>query len=692
VRGLPAYRWRAVHLVAAWAFAVSQPIYSLLEGNPEFLVVRGATRAEVVFFALLLTFVPPLVATGCAWLVSRVWRFGGDVVYLVLLAVFLVPLAMLVQKELGIDSSLVLLVAPIVAFGLVWAYARWRPVQQLLSFASPLLVAGLVLFVARAPIVTEDVAGAHVRVERETPIVLVVLDELPVTSLMTPPGAIDATRYPNFARLARSATWYPRATTVHESTTAAVPAIVTGRLPRDGELPSLESHADNLFTLLGESYRFRVKEAVTYLCPKRYCPRARESLSDRLPGLFSDVRIAYLHRVLPRLLAKELPQIDDRWGGFTKERILAAEQSSEAIEAFHGQWDSQPREYAAFVNGISRTEPDATLHFAHLILPHSPWHFFPSGTDYGLSQIPVGLVPGAFWSDEPWLVRQAYQRHLLQVGYTDALLGQLLRRLTRTGVYDRALVVVVADHGMSFVAGERSRLVNQSNVAAIAPVPLFVKYPNQKVGRVDSRAARTIDILPTIADVLGTRLPWSVDGHSLLGSAPAATGVSVAKTDGPAVRASFASIERGKARILRGNGAFGPDWNSLLTTGLNPRLLGMRVGTTAKSVSSSGVEVRIDNARLFADVDTSSNFLPARVTGTVEGDGVVGRDVAVALNGRIAAPARVFRIEGTQRFSALVPERFFRDGHNEVELVSIAGAPNAPLFTRLGRDVRTSSG
>ena len=57
---LPSYPLRAVHLVAVWAYAVSQPIFALLQGNPEFLVVRGATRSEVIAFAVLLTTVPPL--------------------------------------------------------------------------------------------------------------------------------------------------------------------------------------------------------------------------------------------------------------------------------------------------------------------------------------------------------------------------------------------------------------------------------------------------------------------------------------------------------------------------------------------------------------------------------------------------------------------------------------------------------
>ncbi len=48
---LPPYRIRAVHLTAVWAYAVGQPVFSLLQANPEFLVVRGATRAEVIAFA-----------------------------------------------------------------------------------------------------------------------------------------------------------------------------------------------------------------------------------------------------------------------------------------------------------------------------------------------------------------------------------------------------------------------------------------------------------------------------------------------------------------------------------------------------------------------------------------------------------------------------------------------------------------
>ena len=50
----PPFRWRFAHLAALWGYGVSQPVFSMLGGNPEFLVVRGSTRLDVVVFAVLL--------------------------------------------------------------------------------------------------------------------------------------------------------------------------------------------------------------------------------------------------------------------------------------------------------------------------------------------------------------------------------------------------------------------------------------------------------------------------------------------------------------------------------------------------------------------------------------------------------------------------------------------------------------
>ena len=56
--------------------------------------------------------------------------------------------------------------------------------------------------------------------------------------------------------------------------------------------------------------------------------------------------------------------------------------------------------------------------------------------------------------DDPWAVVQAQQRYLLQAAMVNRILGRLIDRLRQAGLYERSLIIVTADHGMSFVPGE----------------------------------------------------------------------------------------------------------------------------------------------------------------------------------------------------------------------------------------------
>ena len=85
------YRLRAIHLIALWAYGVSQPIFSVLDSNPEFLVVRGSSRVEVLAFAVPLCLGVPLAALVCEWLVSQISSRAGDIAHFVFIGVFLLP-------------------------------------------------------------------------------------------------------------------------------------------------------------------------------------------------------------------------------------------------------------------------------------------------------------------------------------------------------------------------------------------------------------------------------------------------------------------------------------------------------------------------------------------------------------------------------------------------------------------------
>src|SRR5665811_755772 len=50
--------------------------------------------------------------------------------------------------------------------------------------------------------------------------------------------------------------------------------------------------------------------------------------------------------------------------------------------------------------------------------------------------------------------------------------------------------------------------------------PMFVKYPKEQPGiepgLIDDVRAEIVDLVPTVADVIGIDLPWNVEGLSLL--------------------------------------------------------------------------------------------------------------------------------------------------------------------------------
>ena len=121
------------------------------------------------------------------------------------------------------------------------------------------------------------------------------------------------------------------------------------------------------------------------------------------------------------------------------------------------------------------------------MLPHSPWTYLPSGTRYDVRPAP-GWGSDEVWTSNQAAVDQYWQRHLLQLGYADRVLGRLLDRLHASGLYDRAVLVVTADHGVSFRAGQKRRPLSPANRQDIAYVPLFVKTPGQRTGRTVSQA------------------------------------------------------------------------------------------------------------------------------------------------------------------------------------------------------------
>jgi hypothetical protein len=641
--------WRGVHLAVLSAFGIAQPLFSEIDEGT-YLIYFDPERIDLWVVTLAFILGPPLLLLAIEVLAGLRSRRVEDALHLCFVAGLAAIVASQAIVELWAPSSGAHALAAVAAgLGFAVLYAKAAPVRSVLSVLAPTPLLFAALFLFFSPVEKLAVAGEGdppaTPVKLPAPVVTIVFDELPATALMNAHGELDAARYPNFARLARQSTWFRNATTRHSLTQWAVPAVVTGRRPVTDSLPVASDHPRNLFAMVSGS-PVTAEEPVTDLCPDYVCPNPRTA-QTRTSDLLETLGLYSMRQWLPESLVRRLPA----------EREVVDE----------------PSVYAArFMDSLRADRPDG-LHYLHVMLPHAPFVYLPSGKRYAAASnaTVVGLAGVDRWTQEPWSVVQAQQAYLLQLQYTDRVLGEVLDRLEQQGMFERSLIMVVADHGVSFRAGEYRRQVTPGNAEDILPVPFFVKAPGQRRGATSDAFVRNTDLMATLVDVLDLDSPWPVAGTSAFDRDESAGGqLEVSNRAGRPLVLSAQEFERRRDAALRRRVAlFGSGRHSLFDIGPHQALVGRRPGRVETSERAA---VNLTGSHRL-DVDLSSPAIPAQVLGTILGPGAGAVDgVAIAVNGRIATTTRTFIDGGAPRFSALLPESVLRDGSNELGVYAIS--------------------
>ena len=527
-----------LQILAVWGIAVVQPLLGVLGKNTETFVKFWITGNSVILAVVAFTLVPPVLAVLVEGALIK-WRKGMFGLHMAIVFGLGMIAALQVSKfYIHLGGALQALVALVIAAGLVALLIAAEPAGEWLRLLAIVPVIAVAMFVFNTPAGRyargSEVAAYEVKTGT-TPIVMVMFDEFPLTAILNRDGSIDADRFPNFARLASTSTWYRNYTTVAETTDFAVPTVLTGNTPKPDSSFTYVDHPDNLFTWLGGSYKMNVSEFLSQMCPPSICNE-----SNALPGA--------------RATAKS-----PRWRSFVREvgkvfkqRIDLTETNEyDAINAAAAQTDTaaptdtagtttlpattttvsvpgnsttstsgapkphnipfiaqvQPRRFHEWVDAIP-ADPTGTLNFAHILLPHQSWLFLPDGKSYSIDQ------PEQFENESDWETKVRQQRMILQAQFTDKLLGDLLDKLDSSGAYEDSLVVIQADHGVSLDAGFSHRFISRdySNAPDIAYPPLFVHAPGQAEGVVSDANVDSLDVLPILSDLLNTPVPWEVQG------------------------------------------------------------------------------------------------------------------------------------------------------------------------------------
>ncbi len=305
-----------------------QPLLDLYGKNPEVFIAARAGALRIVMFVLVVTLVPTLLFGIVLFVTDRFGRRVGDIAYRVLLALaaFVAASAVLHQIMPGTDGALVL--AALVSAGVVWLEAKvswarsWLRILALVALAAPILFLG---FSDAAALVWEPEAEVDTSVSMvaDTPVVIVVFDELPLSSLLTREGEVNAALFPNFARLAEGSHWFKNGQSNSIATTDSVPILLTGRIA-EGARPTSRDHPRSIFTMLGDSYMMDVQETITSVCPSSVCSGERRLTAATDDGvdelamsaMLADAAVVWGHLTQAPLVTEQLPAIDAQWGGF----------------------------------------------------------------------------------------------------------------------------------------------------------------------------------------------------------------------------------------------------------------------------------------------------------------------------------------------------------------------------------------
>jgi hypothetical protein len=323
-----------------------------------------------------------------------------------------------------------------------------------------------------------------------TPVVIVTLDT--TRRDRVPPYSGRPELAPNLTRFAAHATVFENAWATSPWTLPSHASIFTGMYPSHHRAGVLDDVLDGSWTTLAERFRSAGYRTAGFIGGSM--ASSRFGLAQGFT-LYDD----------PRKTEETADVITDAAVGFIRDF------AGSPLLVFVNYFD--PHElYAAPEPFRHRT---GAIELAEVVAGVDGWGGLAEGDPAAWAAVRDGRVP----QTEAGLasLRAEYDA---EVAFMDHELGRLFDTLRAVGIYDRALIVLAADHGEYL--GERGLYSHSFRLdPELVWIPLLVKWPFQREGATVLQMTSLVDLYPTIAAAAGIEVPAS-DGLEFSAASTAA--------------------------------------------------------------------------------------------------------------------------------------------------------------------------
>lgn len=178
--------------------------------------------------------------------------------------------------------------------------------------------------------------------------------------------------------------------------------------------------------------------------------------------------------------------------------------------------------YTKVIDWLRKNPSKPFFLFLHTYQVHAPYNPPPAYDIYSDASYRgiVNVLESDFESIRPRMILKDYiyliDKYDGEIFYTDRFLGKLFDELKGLELYDKSIIVFTSDHGENFLEHRAYKIGHYELYDEIVKVPLIIKAPTLPKNKITETQVESIDIMPTILELLEISIPDGIDGESLV--------------------------------------------------------------------------------------------------------------------------------------------------------------------------------